>query len=198
MKPTPADLEAARDRTIPDVAGPDLSVLFSGINPGLWSAATGFHFARPGNRFWPTLHRSGFTPRQLRPDEQWELLGLGLGITNVAPRATARADELTREEMVAGAQVLREKVERLRPGWLAVVGIGAYRTGFGRPDARVGPQEARLGDTRVWVLPNPSGLNAHWPPAALAEEFARLREAAGLPALSRPTAAARISAPGGR
>jgi TDG/mug DNA glycosylase family protein len=181
MKPTPAELDAARDRTIPDVVGPDLEVLFSGINPGLWSAATGFHFARPGNRFWPTLHRSGFTPRQLRPDEQWDLLDLGVGITNVAARATARADELTRDELVRGGEILREKVLRLRPAWLAVVGIGAYRTGFGRPDAVVGPQELlaeSLGETRVWVLPNPSGLNAHWPAAALAEEFARLREAA--------------------
>lgn len=180
MKPTPAELEAARDRTIPDVIGPELSVLFSGINPGLWSAATGFHFARPGNRFWPTLHRSGFTPRQLRPDEQWELLDLGLGITNVASRATARADELTREEMVRGGEILHEKVRRLRPTWLAVVGIGAYRTAFGRPDAMVGPQAEALGETRVWVLPNPSGLNAHWPARALAEEFGRLREAATL------------------
>lgn len=178
MTPTPAELEDARDRTIPDVIGPELSVLFSGINPGLWSAATGFHFARPGNRFWPTLHRSGFTPRQLRPDEQWELLDLGLGITNVAGRATARADELTRDELVRGGEILHEKVRRLRPTWLAVVGIGAYRTGFGRPDAMVGPQAQSLGETRVWVLPNPSGLNAHWPAAALAEEFGRLREAA--------------------
>jgi TDG/mug DNA glycosylase family protein len=178
MKPTPAELEAARARTIPDVIGPGLDVLFSGINPGLWSAATGFHFARPGNRFWPTLHRSGFTPRQLRPDEQWDLLDLGVGITNVAARATARADELTRDELVRGGEILRQKVRRLRPTWLAVVGIGAYRTGFGRPDAAVGPQEEPLGETRVWVLPNPSGLNAHWPAAALAEEFARLREAA--------------------
>ncbi|MGH3363271.1 MAG: G/U mismatch-specific DNA glycosylase [Nocardioidaceae bacterium] len=178
MKPTPAELEAARERTIPDVIGPELSVLFSGINPGLWSAATGFHFARPGNRFWPTLHRSGFTPRQLRPDEQWELLDLGLGITNVASRATARADELTREEMVEGGAALRTKALGLRPAWLAVVGIGAYRTAFGRPDAMVGAQAESLGETRVWVLPNPSGLNAHWPAAALAEEFARLRAAA--------------------
>jgi TDG/mug DNA glycosylase family protein len=178
VKPTPAELEAARERTIPDVIGPELSVLFSGINPGLWSAATGFHFARPGNRFWPTLHRSGFTPRQLRPDEQWELLDLGLGITNVAGRATARADELTREEMVEGGAALRTKVLGLRPAWLAVVGIGAYRTAFGRPDAMVGAQAESLGETRVWVLPNPSGLNAHWPAAALAAEFARLREAA--------------------
>jgi TDG/mug DNA glycosylase family protein len=178
MKPSPADLEAARDRVIPDVVAPGLDVLFSGINPGLWSAATGFHFARPGNRFWPTLHRSGFTPRQLRPDEQEELLDLGVGITNVAARATARADELTRDELVEGGQVLCEKVRRLRPTWLAVVGIGAYRTGFGRPDAAVGPQAESIGETRVWVLPNPSGLNAHWPAGALAEEFARLRATA--------------------
>ncbi len=177
MKPTPAELDAARDRTIPDVAAPGLRVLFSGINPGLWSAATGLHFARPGNRFWPTLHRCGFTPRQLLPVEQRELLGLGLGITNVAARATARADELTREELVRGGEILRQKVLRLRPAWLAVVGIGAYRTAFDRRDASVGPQEGALGDTRVWVLPNPSGLNAHWPAAALSDEFARLREA---------------------
>ena len=181
MPPAPAELEAARDRTIPDVIAPDLAVLFSGINPGLWSAATGLHFARPGNRFWPTLHRSRFTSRRLRPDEEWELLDLGLGITNVAPRATARADELTHEELVQGAKALREKVERLTPTWLAVVGIGAYRTGFARPRAVVGPQDETVGETRVWVLPNPSGLNAHWPAAALAEEFARLRDAAGLP-----------------
>jgi double-stranded uracil-DNA glycosylase len=180
-RPTPADLEAARDRTIPDVVAPGLRVLLSGINPGLWSSATGLHFARPGNRFWPTLHRAGFTDRLLGPQEQWTLLERGLGITNVAGRATARADELGREELVSGGEVLRAKVERLRPSWLAVVGIGAYRTAFDRPHAVVGPQEESLGATRVWVLPNPSGLNAHWPAAALAEEFARLREAAGLP-----------------
>lgn len=183
--PTPADLQAAVDRTIPDLLAPGLSVVFSGINPGLWSAATGLHFARPGNRFWPTLHRSGFTPRQLDPSEQAELLPLGLGITNVAGRATARADELSRAELLEGGKVLRQKVLRLRPAWLAVVGIGAYRTAFGRRDAVVGPQEDRVGETHVWVLPNPSGLNAHWPPAALAEEFARLRQAAALPTRSR-------------
>jgi double-stranded uracil-DNA glycosylase len=180
-RPTPAELEAARDRRIPDVVGPGLRVLFSGINPGLWSAATGLHFARPGNRFWPALHRAGFTDRLLGPQEQWTLLERGLGITNVAARATARADELSREELIRGGEVLRTKVERLRPSWLAVVGIGAYRTAFDRRHAVVGPQEESLGQTGVWVLPNPSGLNAHWPAAALAEEFARLREAAGLP-----------------
>ena len=182
MRPSPAELDAARDRTIPDVVAPGLRVLFSGINPGLWSAATGLHFARPGNRFWPTLNRSGFTPRQLRPDEQRELLPIGLGITNVAARATARAEELTREELESGGEILREKVLGLRPAWLAVVGIGAYRTAFGRRDATVGPQEERVGVTRVWVLPNPSGLNAHWPAARLSDEFGRLRAAARVPA----------------
>ena len=175
--PTREQLESARDRLLPDVVAPGLRVLFSGINPGLVSAWTGHHFARPGNRFWPALHRSGFTPRQLRPDEQDELLDLGLGITNVAPRATARADELSAAEVVDGGVVLREKVLSLEPRWLAVVGVTAYRTAFGAPKARVGPQEAVIGATRVWVLPNPSGLNAHYTADALADEFARLREA---------------------
>lgn len=178
-RPTPADLEAARDTTIPDVVADGLRVLFCGINPGLWSAATGHHFARPGNRFWPALHASGFTPRLLLPHEQWDLLELGLGITNVAARATARADELGRDELVRGGRLLTGKVERHRPHWLAVVGVTAYRTAFAEPKAQVGPQQRRIGSTAVWVLPNPSGLNAHWPAAALAEEFARLRDAAG-------------------
>ncbi|MEU8571275.1 G/U mismatch-specific DNA glycosylase [Streptomyces pathocidini] len=158
-----------------------LHVLFCGINPGLMSGATGHHFARPGNRFWPVLHASGFTPRQLHPSEQRELLSYGLGITNVAARTTARADELTGEELRAGGRMLREKVERYGPRWLAVVGVTAYRVAFGDRHARVGPQERTVGSTRVWVLPNPSGLNAHWSAAAMAEEFGRLREAAGLP-----------------
>ncbi len=175
--PTREQLESARDRLLPDVVAPGLRVLFSGINPGLVSAWTGHHFARPGNRFWPALHRSGFTPRQLRPDEQDELLALGLGITNVAPRATARADELSAAEVVDGGVILREKVLSLEPRWLAVVGVTAYRTAFDVPKARVGPQEAAIGGTRVWVLPNPSGLNAHYTADTLADEFARLREA---------------------
>ncbi|MFI1966275.1 G/U mismatch-specific DNA glycosylase [Streptomyces pathocidini] len=158
-----------------------LHVLFCGINPGLMSGATGHHFARPGNRFWPVLHASGFTPRQLHPSEQRELLSYGLGITNVAARTTARADELTGEELRAGGRMLLEKVERYGPRWLAVVGVTAYRVAFGDRHARVGPQERTVGSTRVWVLPNPSGLNAHWSAAAMAEEFGRLREAAGLP-----------------
>ncbi|WP_433294260.1 G/U mismatch-specific DNA glycosylase [Pseudonocardia sp. CA-142604] len=179
---TRAELEAARDRTLEDVLpGPDdppLRVLFCGINPGLVSAATGHHFARPGNRFWPVLHGSGFTPRLLLPAEQGELRGLGLGITNMAPRATARADELTVAEMVAGGERLHELVEQHRPRWLAVVGVTAYRAAFDVPRAVVGPQDERLGDTRIWVLPNPSGLNAHWSLAAMVEEYGRLREVA--------------------
>ncbi len=178
-RPTAADLAAARNLTIPDVIAPGLRVLFSGINPGLYSAATGYHFARPGNRFWPTLHRSGFTPRQLRPDEQEQLLALGLGITNIVARATARAGELTTEELHEGGRVLRAKVGRLCPRWLAVVGVTAYRTAFGHVGAAVGPQEQTVAGARVWVLPNPSGLNAHWNAQSLAEEFARLREASG-------------------
>jgi TDG/mug DNA glycosylase family protein len=174
-RPTPADLDAARDTTIPDVLAGGLRVVFAGINPGLYSAATGHHFARPGNRFWPALHRSAFTPRQFRPDEQDQLLALGLGITNVAPRATARAAELSPAELREGALVLQDKMARFRPQWVAVLGVTAYRTAFGHPGATVGPQAAPLGPTRVWVLPNPSGLNAHWTPAALAGEFARLR-----------------------
>jgi TDG/mug DNA glycosylase family protein len=177
-RPTAADLAAARDRTIPDIIAPGLRVLFAGINPGLYSAATGYHFARPGNRFWPALHQSGFSPRQLRPSEQGELLGLGLGITNVAPRATARAAELSTAELRAGAQVLRDKVVQFAPRWLAVVGVTAYRTAFGPVDAVVGPQPDHIGATRLWVLPNPSGLNASWPAPRLAEAFAELRLAA--------------------
>jgi TDG/mug DNA glycosylase family protein len=174
-RPTPADLDAARDATIPDVLASGLRVVFAGINPGLYSAATGHHFARPGNRFWPALYRSGFTPRQFRPDEQDQLLSLGLGITNVAARATARAAELSPAELREGARELQHKMARLRPEWLAVLGVTVYRTAFGHPGAVVGPQAATVGPTRLWVLPNPSGLNAHWAPAALAGEFARLR-----------------------
>jgi TDG/mug DNA glycosylase family protein len=182
---TADELAAARSRTIEDVlpgsADPPLRVLFCGINPGLVSAATGHHFARPGNRFWPALYAAGFTPRLLRPAEQGELAALGLGITNMAPRATARADELTVAELVAGGVRLRELVASVRPVWLAVVGITAYRTAFDAPRATVGPQDDQLGVTRVWVLPNPSGLNAHWQMPDLTAEYTRLREAAAVP-----------------
>ena len=174
-RPTPADLAAARDKTLADVAAPGLRVLFSGINPGLYSAATGHHFARPGNRFWPALHRSGFTPRLLRPDEQEQLLDIGLGITNIVARATARADQLRPDELREGGRELAAKAGRLSPGWLAIVGVTAYRTAFGRPGASVGPQDPTLGRTRVWVLPNPSGLNALWTTPKLIEAFRDLR-----------------------
>ena len=176
-RPTKGELAAAAQQTIPDVAAPGLRVLFCGINPGLYSAATGYHFARPGNRFWPALHRSGFTPRVLRPSEQEQLLELGLGITNVVARATARADELTADELVSGAQTLAAKVTRLGPRWLAVVGVTAFRTAFGEPRAVVGRQELTIGRTSVWVLPNPSGLNAHWSAARLADAFRELADA---------------------
>lgn len=153
-------------------------MLFCGINPGLMTAATGHHFARPGNRFWPVLHLSGFTPRLLKPAEQGELLSYGLGITNVVARATARADELSAEEYREGGLLLAEKVRGLRPHWLAVVGVTAYRAAFDERKAGVGPQERVVGDTRVWVLPNPSGLNAHWTAETMAREYARLRVAA--------------------
>ncbi|MFH8222202.1 G/U mismatch-specific DNA glycosylase [Streptomyces sp. NPDC018057] len=177
-RPTQAQLEAARDRLVPDVVADGLSVLFCGINPGLTTAVTGHHFARPGNRFWPVLHRSGFTPRLLAPAEQAELLTYRLGITNVVARPTARADELTAEEYREGGRLLERKVARLRPRWLAVVGVTAYRAAFADRGARIGPQERTIGSARVWVLPNPSGLNAHWTAETMAEEYARLREAA--------------------
>ncbi|MFB6548656.1 G/U mismatch-specific DNA glycosylase [Streptomyces sp. NPDC056405] len=171
-------MEAARDRLVPDVVADGLHVLFCGINPGLMTAVTGHHFARPGNRFWPVLHLSGFTPMLLKPSEQGELPSFGLGITNVVARASARADELTAEEYREGGRLLALKVARLRPRWLAVVGVTAYRAAFDDRKAQVGPQERTIGDTRVWVLPNPSGLNAHWTAQTMAEEFARLRVAA--------------------
>ncbi|WP_222598223.1 G/U mismatch-specific DNA glycosylase [Lentzea tibetensis] len=160
---------------IPDVIAPGLDVLFCGINPGLMSAQTGHHFARPGNRFWPALHLSGFTPRQLHPSEQNELLDLGLGITNVVARPSAKADELSNDELRAGGVDLTERVAKYAPKVVAVVGVTAYRTAFTRKKAQVGPQDDLMASARVWVLPNPSGLNAHWQLPALAEEFGRLR-----------------------
>src|SRR5216684_3994428 len=162
MKPTKADLAAAAGTTLPDVITRDLDVLFCGINPGLYTAAVQQHFGRPGNRFWPAIHRAGFTPRLFHPSEQRELLQHGCGITNVVARATATAAELTPSELVEGARILRTKVQRYRPRVLAIVGIGAYRTGFGRPRAKIGLQEETIGDARIWILPNPSGLNANY------------------------------------
>ncbi|MBW9205888.1 G/U mismatch-specific DNA glycosylase [Mumia sp. zg.B17] len=177
-RPDPAEVAAADGRTIPDWVRPDLRVLFVGLNPGLYSGATGLHFARPGNRFWPALHLSGFTDRRLEPWEHEALLARRLGITNLVARASARAAELSREELVAGGRTLTEKADRWRPAWVAVLGITGYRAAFDDPRTTVGPQDRRLGPSRVWVLPNPSGLNAHYTLPRLAEEFARLREAA--------------------
>jgi double-stranded uracil-DNA glycosylase len=163
------------DQPLADVVAPGLDVLFCGINPGLLSAAKGQHFARPGNRFWPALHLSGFTPRLLKPAEQRELLEYGLGITNLAHRPTAKADELTAEELREGGERLTELAARYRPKVVAVVGIGAYRTAFGRKEARVGAQGETIAGSRLWVLPNPSGLNAHYRLDDLAAVFGRLR-----------------------
>jgi double-stranded uracil-DNA glycosylase len=176
------DLAAARDATIPDVlpaAGEPFRVLFCGINPGLYSAATGWHFARPGNRFWPVLHQSGFTPRQLKPSEQDELARYGLGITNIAPRATAQAAELTAAELRDGAARLLALIDARRPRAIAIAGVTAYRTAFALPKAAIGPQPEPLGTARLWILPNPSGLNASWTMPRIADAFRELRQTAG-------------------
>ena len=175
-KPTKAQLLAATEKTVADVIAPDLLVLFCGINPGLYTAAVGHHFARPGNRFWPALHAGGFTDRVLSPFDERELLKSGYGITNVVPRTTATADLLTKEEIVAGGEKLRRKVLRYRPKVLAVLGVGAYRTAFNQPKANVGRQSEMIGGTIVWVLPNPSGLNAHYQAGELARLFRELKE----------------------
>jgi TDG/mug DNA glycosylase family protein len=176
-KPSREELAAAVHRTVPDVIAPGLRVLFCGINPGLYTAAIGHHFGRPGNRFWPVLHEAGFTPRLFKPWDEQALLPLGYGITNVVARTTATAAELSAEEIVAGGHALAAKVERFAPRVLAVLGIGAYRTAFGVPAASVGPQAVRCGTTEVWVLPNPSGLNANYQRDALVRLFRTLHDA---------------------
>lgn len=177
-RPTPEEIRAAEGKTLPDVIAPGLDVLFCGINPGLYTAAVGHHFARPGNRFWKALHAGGFTPRLLQPWEEQELPRHGCGITNVVARATAAAAELTAAELAEGARLLEARVERFAPRWLAVLGMGAYRTAFARPKAPMGPQEETVGGARVWILPNPSGLNANYRPDDFARLFRELREAA--------------------
>jgi double-stranded uracil-DNA glycosylase len=173
--PSRQEIESAAGRKIPDVIGSGLKVLFCGINPGLYSGATGFHFARPGNRFWPALHLSGFTHRRFEPYQQGELLALGLGITNIVERTTASAAELTREEITAGGERLREKTLQHKPYCLAVLGIGVYRQAFFQPKAVLGLQPDKVGSSLVWVLPNPSGLNAHYSLAGLADLFREMR-----------------------
>ena len=175
-KPSRAEILAARDKTIHDVLAPGLQVIFCGINPGLYSAAVGHNFARPGNRFWPAIFAAGFTDRLLSPFEERELLRYGCGITNIAARATATAAELSNEELRDGARTLRNKMKRYRPKCVAMVGIGAYRIAFGQPKATIGLQPDKIDAATVWVLPNPSGLNAHYQLPAITIEFRRLKE----------------------
>jgi TDG/mug DNA glycosylase family protein len=174
-KPTKQQLIAAEGKTVPDVIAPHLRVLFCGINPGLYTAAVGHHFARPGNRFWPALFAAGFTERLVSPFDERELLKRGYGVTNVVMRATATADQLTREELRAGGKQLAAKVRRHKPAVLAVLGLGAYRAAWERPQAVIGRQEEMIAETAVWVLPNPSGLNAHYQAKDLARLFAELK-----------------------
>lgn len=180
MGPSRQELEAAAGRTVPDVAAPGLAVLFCGINPGLWSAAVGAHFARPGNRFWKVLHQAGLTDRLLDPSEQGLLLAAGIGITNLVDRATATADEITPAELRLGAGRLEAKVASLGPAVVAFLGLGAYRTAFRRPGATVGRQPERMAEAVVWLLPNPSGLQARYQLPELVALFAELGREAGL------------------
>ena len=176
-KPTKQQLLEAEGKTVRDVIAPELRILFCGINPGLYTAAVGHHFARPGNRFWPALYAAGFTERLVSPFDERELLQSGYGITNVVMRATATADQLTREELREGGKRLAKKVERYKPSFLAVLGLGAYRAAWERPQAVIGRQEEMIGDTVIWVLPNPSGLNAHYQAKDLAIVFSELKTA---------------------
>jgi TDG/mug DNA glycosylase family protein len=176
FKPTEKDFAEAHNRRVKDIIGPKLKVLFVGINPGIYTAAIRRHFGRPGNRFWTALHRGGFTPRILSPFENRELLKLGCGITNIVQRPTVRADELTNEELINGARILARKIKKYQPAIAAFLGVTSYRVAFARPRAAMGEQaDHRIGSTRVWVLPNPSGLNAHFTPGKLGEIFGILR-----------------------
>lgn len=177
-RPTKQQLLAAKEKTVPDVIQPRLRILFCGINPGLYTAAVGHHFARPGNRFWPALFAAGFTDHIVSPFDEGELLKSGYGITNVVMRTTATADELTRDEFREGRKQLTAKVRTYRPRFLAILGLGAYRTAWEKPKAVIGRQEETIGDTVVWVLPNPSGLNAHYQAKDLARLFGALKAAA--------------------
>ena len=174
-RPTLAQVESAYGKGVRNVIAPRLRVLFCGINPGLYTAAIGHHFGRPGNRFWTVLKTAGFTPRVLSPFEERRLLEGGLGITNIVNKATRTAEELSPEDLRGGAVRLERTVKRYRPRALAVLGLGAYRTAFGRPGARVGAQHETIGDTRVWVLPNPSGRTATYQLDDLTRLFRELR-----------------------
>lgn len=180
MRPSRDELQAAAGRTVVDVAAPGLRLLFCGINPGLWSAAVGAHFARPGNRFWRVIHAAGLTDRLLEPSEQAQLLSFGIGITNLVDRATATAGEISADELRRGAGQLAAKVADLRPNVVAVLGLQAYRTAFAEPGAAVGRQSKPLARSMVWLLPNPSGLQARYQLPELVTLFGELRRAAGL------------------
>jgi TDG/mug DNA glycosylase family protein len=180
-KPSRADLLAAYGSAVPDLVRPGTAVLLCGINPSLWSGAVGYHFASPSNRLWPTLHAAGWTPRRLHPSETDEILAAELGVTNLVARATARADELNDAELRAGLPGVAALAEQFDVGWVAFLGLTAYRTATGDRTAAVGPVERRTGSARTWLLPNPSGLNASWQLPRLAEAYAALREAAGVP-----------------
>jgi TDG/mug DNA glycosylase family protein len=178
QRPTREQLLAAKDKTVPDVIARNLSVVFCGMNPGLYSAAVGHHFARPGNRFWPALFGGGFTEQLLSPFNERELLNRGYGITNLVNRGTAKASELTKDELIAGGKKLVRKVCKYRPKCVAILGVTAFRTAFDQPKATVGEQDICFGRSHVWLLPNPSGLNAHFQIKELGQLFRKLREAA--------------------
>lgn len=180
------ELESFRDSTVPDLVGPDVRLLFVGINPGLWTAATQTHFAHPGNRFYPALLRAGIIRRPIDPaagmddDDRQHLIELGIGITNIASRATARASELDRDELRAGAAALADRVAEWKPRVVAIAGITAYRVAFREPRAQLGRQRHDLAGAELWLVPNPSGLNAHETVTSLASAYRRVAEAAGL------------------
>jgi double-stranded uracil-DNA glycosylase len=180
-RPSREEIAAAEGSRVADVIAPGLEVLFVGINPGLYSGAVGHHFARPGNRFWKALHGAGFTPRELSPFDERELLVVGLGITNLVERATARADALSGQELREGGRRLRAKVRRFGPRFVAFLGLTAYRVAFDVARADVGPRPERIAGSRAWLLPNPSGLNAHYQVPDLIRVFGALREAASVP-----------------
>lgn len=181
-------IRSAVGRRIPPVIAPGLAVLFCGTNPGLYSAAAQHHFARPGNRFWPALHLAGFTERLLAPHETDELLGSGYGITSLVRRATATAREVTPAELLAGRGRLARSVRTYHPRWVAVFGVGAYRTAFGRPQAQVGPQLHELAGAGVWVLPSPSGANGSYPLVELVRELRAFHDAVNRQDPADPTA----------
>ena len=176
-KPSKAEIQAAYNQEVPDIIALNLKVLFCGINASIYSAAVGHHFARPGNRLWKTLHQAGFTEHLLSPEEDQTLLKWGYGMTNIVSRATARADELEQGELLEGYQILAAKVAQFRPQYLAILGITAYRVAFQQPKAKIGAQPKYLNDTKIWVLPNPSGLNAHYQLKDLAQVYGELRQA---------------------